>query len=554
MREFDGRFSMTTCKAAATLAAMAIALGSAHATPTVEATLTVGNQAPVMCTDSVLAKAFVPNFADGTLSVIDVDALKVSATVAVGRNPRRLACNEATHLLYVANATSPGTVTVVDAKTGAVVKTIPVGDDPRNIGANFLIDEVYVSNYGSNTVSIISTATNAVVATVAVGTAPLAPTSNNNLYKTYVPSATDGTVSVIDQKTRAVTTTIKVGNGPQFAAIDGAHGKVYVNNVTDRTVSVIDSAIDTVVRTIATGAGTSSNFGVVNAVYHRYYLPNATDGTVTVIGTATDDVVHTIAVGATPVDALSDAGTGDLYVVNQGGNSVTIINAQSDIPIGSYAVGGAPARIYEMGDRLFVLNGNGANPDSVTVSTKQNTIIGTLIATEFYHAGFDHYFHTADETETSLIRDGLFDDNWHRTFEFWRVWDTPGDGRVAVCRFFSPTFAPRSSHFYTPYPNECAQRQAEGVWQLESAAVFYLVLTDATGNCPCSMAPLYRVYNKTMGGAPNHRYMASRELRNQMVAQGWVAEGNGPDVIFACTPRMDAFWPPPPCMLPPPAP
>ncbi len=491
-----------------------------------------------MCTDSVLAKAFVPNFADGTLSIIDLGTLTVSATLPVGPNPRRLACNEATHRLYLVNATTPGTVTVVDAKANAVVATIPVGNDPRTLGANFFIDEIYVSNYDSDTVSIVSTATHAVVATVAVGKAPLAPASSNNLYKTYVPSATDGTVSVIDQKARRVTRTIPVGKGPQFAAIDGKHDKVYVNNVTDQTVSVIDSATDTVVSTIATGAGTPSNFGSVSSAYRRYYLPNATDDTVTVIDTDTDAVVRTIAVGSTPVDVLVDAGTGDLYVVNQGGDSVTIVNAATETRIGSFAVGRAPSRIYEMGDQLFVLNANGVNPDSVTVSTKQNTITGTAIATEFYHAGFDHYFHTADEAETNLIRDGLFDDNWHRTFEFWRVWDSPGPGRAAVCRFFSPTFAPRSSHFYTPYPLECAKLQAEGVWQLESTSVFYLALTDELGNCPSDLTPLYRVYNRSADDAPNHRYTTSRVIRDRMVAQNWQAEGNGPDLIFACTPPV----------------
>ena len=529
---------MNTCKAAIALAAMAIALDSAQAAPTVQATLTVGNQAPVMCTDSVLARAFVPNYADGTLSIIDLDTLKVSATLPVGPNPRRIACNEATHRLYLVNATTPGTVTVVDAKANAVIATIPVGNDPRTLGANFFIDEIYVSNYDSDTVSIVSTANHAVLATVAVGRAPLAPASSNNLYKTYVPSATDGTVSVIDQKSRRVTRTIPVGNGPQFAAIDGKHDKVYVNNVTDRTVSVIDSATDTVVRTIATGAGTPSNFGSVSSAYQRYYLPNATDDTVTVIDTDTDAVVRTIGVGSTPVDVLADAGTGDLYVVNQGSDSVTIVNAATETRIGGFAVGRAPSRIYEMGDQLFVLNANGVSPDSVTVSTKQNTIAGTSIATEFYHAGFDHYFHSADETETNLIRDGLFDDNWHRTFEFWRVWDAPGPGRAAVCRFFSPTFAPRSSHFYTPYLDECAKLQAEGVWQLESAAVFYLVLTDALGNCPSNLTPLYRVYNRSADDAPNHRYTTSRAIRDRMLAQNWQAEGNGPDLIFACTPPL----------------
>lgn len=520
------------------LAAAIAAVNAASAAPAIQATLTLGHQAPVLCVDTGLAKAFVPNFADGTLAVVDLDALTVSATIPVGQNPRRLVCNEATHRVYVVHATTPGTMTVLDAQAGAVVATVAVGNDARNIAADFLIGEVYVSNYGSGTVSIVSTATNAVVATLPVGTNPGAPASNDRLKKTYVPSAPDGTVTVIDQRARIVSATVRVGNAPQYATVDGQHGKVYVNNVADHTVSVIDSATDTVVATLPSGTGTSANFGVVNALYRRYYLPNATDGTLTVIATDTDRVVKTIPVGATPTDVLADGGTGNVYVVNQGGDSVTSIDAASETPIGGFAVGDAPARIYESGDRLLVLNGNGASRDSLTIATKQNTIVGTDIATEFHHAGFDHYFHTASEIETRLLRDGLFRDDWQRTFEFWRVWTTPGPGREPVCRLFSEGYAPRSSHFYTMVASECAERAAGGVWQLESTTAYYLALTDATGNCAAGTAPLYRVYNQSMSGAPNHRLTASRAVRDRMVAQGWQAEGNGVDVIFACTPTL----------------
>mgnify|MGYP003451077002 CR=1 FL=1 len=82
------------------------------------------------------------------------------------------------------------------------------------------------------------------------------------------------------------------------------------------------------------------------------------------------------------------------------------------------------------------------------------------------------------------------------------------------------------------------ERAAGGVWQLESGAAYYLALTDAMGNCAAGTAPLYRVYNRSMSGAPNHRLTASRALRDQMVAQGWVAEGSGPDVVYGCTPPL----------------
>lgn len=530
---------MTRLNRLAAIAAMALAVGSANSAPTIEGTVTLGNQAPVLCAITGLAKAFAPNFADGTVSVVDLDARRIVATVPVAPNPRRIACNEATHRVYVVHATTPGSVTVLDGASHAVLATVAVGNDARFFGVNFLVDEIYVSNFGSGTLSVVSTASNTVLATLQVGTNPQAPASNDRLKKTYVPSGVDGTVTVIDQRTRTVTATIRVGNAPQFATIDGLHSKVYVNNVADRTVSVIDSTTDRVVKTLPSGAGTSSNFGVTSALYRRYYLPNATDNTLTVIDTDTDSVVRTIPVGTTPVDVISDGGTGDVYVVNQGSDDVTVINAASEVAIGSLAVGDAPARIYESGDRLLVLNGNAGSTDTLTLATKQKSIADTEIATEFYHAGFDHYFHTASVIETELLRDGLFDDNWERTFEFWRVWTAPGSGRVPVCRLFSASYAPKSSHFYTMVASECAQRAAGGVWQLESQAAYYLALTGPTGDCAAGTAPLYRVYNNSMSDAPNHRYTASRSVRDRMVAQGWIAEGGGADVVFACTPKVE---------------
>jgi YVTN family beta-propeller protein len=269
--------------------------GYSVAAPVVQATLTLGNQATILCTDPVRAKAYATNFGDGTVSVIDLATLAVVATVPAGPSPRRALCNTATNRVYVVNTVNAGTVTVLDGNDHRVIATIPVGSQPRTIGADLSRDELYVSNGGSDTVSIVSTATHAVIGTVTVGTGPGFASASATLGKIYVPSATDGTVCVIDQSSRTVKT-VKVGNGPQYAALDSQHGKVYVNNVTDRTMSVIDSATDTVVRTLPTGAGTSSNFAEVNGVYRRAYLPNASDGTLTIIDTETDTVVATLPV------------------------------------------------------------------------------------------------------------------------------------------------------------------------------------------------------------------------------------------------------------------
>jgi len=531
-------------------AAFALAAGIAPGSPAVQATLAVGNNTQGIAVDPVIAKAFVTNEDSASVSVIDINTLTVVATIPVTANPRRIVADAATHMVYLTHATAAAVqsvVTVINGATNSVVTTIPVGNNPGGITANFFIGEVYVTNAGSNSVSVIGTATNSVIATIPVGSGPTSPTSNDIVKKLYVPSNTDNTVTSIDERTHTVLKTIGVGRAPVTPAVDAQHAKVYVNNQTDKTMSVIDSTTDTVIAVVPIGQGVNAsgtaNFPVVNAVYHRVYLPNGADGTITIIDTDTDTVTHTVAVGSTPLDTILDANGGNVYVVNQGSNSVSILNAATETVIDTLAVGGAPWRMIDGLDHIFVLNTNGASADSVTIAAEENTLAQTAIATEFYEANFNHYFHTADEVETRLLVDGVFGDAWHRTFEFFRVWTSAGPGRVPVCRFFSATFGALSSHFYSPYAAECSALQTRpdlaAVWQLETLALYYLELTDANGNCRAGTAPLYRVFNQGMGGAPNHRYTGDRAVRDAMVALGWGAEGGGPDIVFACTPTLE---------------
>src|SRR5678815_5933067 len=78
-------------------------------------------------------------------------------------------------------------------------------------------------------------------------------------------------------------------------------------------------------------------------------------------------------------------------------------------------------------------------------------------------------------------------------------------GTAPVCRFFSTAFAPKSSHFYTPFASECAAVHTNPNWLLESGAVFYIVLPTRDGLCAAGLTPVYRLYNNGQGGAPNHR-------------------------------------------------
>lgn len=532
---------MTFCKRIVTaLSLLCLATAALAAT---QATLTVGENSSGVAVDASLGKAFVSNYASGTISVIDLDTRTVRNTIQVRVGVRRPQASSGRHRLYVVSDASPGYLTVIDTRTEQIVADVQVGNRPLELAADFQGGELYVRNFAGNSISVFDIATNTVTATIALPAQPSSLSLNSDLGKLYVLFNSSKSLSVYDQKTRAFIKSIPVGNNPNVVVGNEGMERVLVNNVNDKTVSVIDAATDTVIATVPTGTGTTANFIDSNSIYRKAWLPNATDGTVTVIDLGTNTVAATVPVGATPVQALSDATGGDVYVLNQGSNSVTTIDPVTNAVTGTIPVGGSPWRLTwtRYHDFLLVLNTNGNatnTPDTLTIADLKYTRAGTNIAVEYYHAGFDHYFHSADPIEVGMLDTGLFGSNWSRTHQFWRVWNQPGAGRLAVCRFFSSGFDPKSSHFYTPYAAECEGLKSGGVWQFEGT-VFHVALTDLTGNCAAGMTPLYRAYNDGQGGAPNHRYMTSRGIRSQMVAHHWVAEGSGPDVVFACLPSLE---------------
>jgi N-acetylneuraminic acid mutarotase len=159
------------------------------------------------------------------------------------------------------------------------------------------------------------------------------------------------------------------------------------------------------------------------------------------------------------------------------------------------------------------------------------------LAVEYYYVAWDFYFVTASPAEAAALDAGAFSGAWKRTGQVFDVWTGPTSQAVPTCRFFNTTFAPKSSHVYTPYAAECASLKAGTAWQYEGIA-FYIRLPDANGLCVTGTIPLYRAYNNGMGGAPNHRYTTSLTILNQMLAAGWIFEGNGDTKAFACVPQV----------------
>ncbi len=250
------------------------------------ATVRVGLEAYGVGVNPTTNRIYVANYSDVTVSVIDGASNVVIATVNVGRGLYGVGVNPSTNRIYVSNVIGD-TVSVIDGASNAVIATVPVGDGPRGVGVNSSTDRVYVANGYGDTVSVIDGASNAVVATVAVGDGPKGVGVNSSTDRVYVSNLWAGTVSVIDGASNAVVATVPVGDRPEGVGVNPTTGHVYVSNpppFDPDTVSVIDGASNAVVATVPVG---DTPFGVaVNPATDRVYV--AGGGTVSVIENDTD--------------------------------------------------------------------------------------------------------------------------------------------------------------------------------------------------------------------------------------------------------------------------
>ena len=158
----------------------------------------------------------------------------------------------------------------------------------------------------------------------------------------------------------------------------------------------------------------------------------------------------------------------------------------------------------------------------------------TVNVIEYYNATLDHYFITWVPSEQAALDAGNTPTRWTRTGLSFKAYANTQTNTSAVCRYYIPP-AWGDSHFFGRNPTECtATAQHNPGFVLESAA-FMQMYVPMGGICPANTVPVYRLFDNRPDA--NHRYVTDRTIRDQMVATGWVAEGDGPDTVAMCAPQ-----------------
>src|SRR5258708_24431133 len=97
-------------------------------------------------------KAYVGNFNDNTVSVIDTASGAVVATVPVAAGPHGMAATPDGRTVYVSGDGS-STVSVIDASTDKVARTIEVGKTPHGLALTPDGRTLLVSVYGEDRIT-----------------------------------------------------------------------------------------------------------------------------------------------------------------------------------------------------------------------------------------------------------------------------------------------------------------------------------------------------------------------------------------------------------------
>ena len=113
-----------------------------------------------------------------------------------------------------------------------------------------------------------------------------------------------------------------------------------------------------------------------------------------------------------------------------------------------------------------------------------------------------------------------------------------------MCRFYAAGLI--NSYYYTANATQCQYMKTHlaGVWALETAAAFYVLLPDANGNCASNTLPVYKFFNNRQDA--NQRHTIDLSVRRAMINRAWVPQGVGPNFVAWCTPDLT---PPPAAVL-----
>jgi YVTN family beta-propeller protein len=192
----------------------------------------------------VLSKtmAFVSNFGDGSMSVIDTSLNRVSKTLPVGG--LGLASNAGTGRVYAAAGSR---VLVLDGASGATIASLaaPAGANLWGLAVDPAANRVYATDIANPRVVVFDEATGKQLGEIAIDAPARFGIAVGASGRIFVASYTDQSpqLSMIDGATLKVVAHVPVASFATSLLVDTEAGVVYASSLGDRSVTAISSTL-----------------------------------------------------------------------------------------------------------------------------------------------------------------------------------------------------------------------------------------------------------------------------------------------------------------------
>jgi PQQ-dependent catabolism-associated beta-propeller protein len=294
--------------------------------------------------------AFVSNEASHDVSVVDLGARRVVATIPVGGRARGIQAAPGGRVIYVAVSddsptieSSADAIVAIDVASLRVTGRIEAGTDPEQLAVSIDGRKIFAANEDAGTATVIDLRSRKTLSSAVVGIEPEGVAASPDGKWVYVTAETSNSVSMIDAHSAKVVGNVLVDVRPRAVAFSPDSRRAYVTAEIGGSLTALDTRRHTVVGTVPLENGGGKPVGVVvSRDGKRVFVANGARGVVSVVDAGTLRVVRSIAVGSRPWGvALSPDGA--LLVTADGmSDQVSIIDTKTLAVIGQARVGQRP--------------------------------------------------------------------------------------------------------------------------------------------------------------------------------------------------------------------
>jgi len=186
--------------------------------------------------------AFVSNFSDASITLIDTTTNRSLKTLSVGG--LGLAVNRETARVYAAAGSR---VSVLDGTSGAAIAALPVpaGANIWGLAVDSAANRIYATDIASPRVLVYDGASNELVGEITIDAPARFGIAVGAAGRIFVASYTDQSpqLSVIDGPSRKVLAHVAIASFTAALVVDETSGTVYASSAVDRSVTAVSATL-----------------------------------------------------------------------------------------------------------------------------------------------------------------------------------------------------------------------------------------------------------------------------------------------------------------------